>query len=137
MHCCVTPCSLELAVSSSCAPKGHAKGMQASTKAESAASCFKSYPESDMMRWTLDRAEDVYQSTVREPLGKSWVRGHQLPEQLGTTVPFGRAVNAKQNSAVSLARQAIAPVDAEYEVWHLYCQIAFCSTCVLSSIAIT
>lgn len=90
--------------------------MQASMKQDSAASCFRTYPDSDMMRWKLDRAEDVYHSSAREPLGKAWVRGHTLPAGLGTEVPFGRKVDAKQNSAVSMARQAIAPVDADFDV---------------------
>jgi hypothetical protein len=87
-----------------------------SAQQTSTASCFKTYPESDMMRWTLERAEDVYHSSTREPLGRGWVRGHKLPEGHGTEIPFGLKVNAKQNNAMSLARQAIAPVDGEYEV---------------------
>ena len=89
---------------------------QVSEEQTSAASCFKTYPQSDMMRWTLDRAEDVYHSSTREPLGRGWVRGHKLPEGHGTELPFGQRVNAKQNNVMSLAREAIAPVDGEYEV---------------------
>lgn len=81
-----------------------------------------------MMRWTLDRSEDVYYSNTREPLGKSWRRGHSIPSHLGTEVPFGQRVNAKQNSAISLARGAIAPVDHEYEVWSAR-PARPCSTC--------
>lgn len=69
-----------------------------------------------MMRWTLDRSEDVYHSNTREPLGKSWHRGHTIPAHLGTEVAFGQRINAKENSAISLARSAIAPVDLDYEV---------------------
>jgi EF-hand domain-containing family member B len=69
-----------------------------------------------MMRWTLDRSEDVYHSNTREPLGRGWVRGHKLPQHLGEEVSFGKCVNAKANSAVSMARHAIAPVDLEPEV---------------------
>eukprot|EP00892_Ulva_mutabilis_P010820 jgi/Ulvmu1/810/UM010_0184.1 len=86
-----------------------------SNKEETLEKVFKTYPESDMMRWTLDRSEDVYHSNTREPLGKSWNRGHSIPSHLGTDVPFGHRINAKQNSAVSLARSALAPVDREHE----------------------
>lgn len=89
---------------------------QASNKEETLAKVFKTYPESDMMRWTLDRSEDVYHSNTREPLGKSWHRGHTIPAHLGNDVAFGQKINAKTNSAISLARSAIAPVDREYEV---------------------
>lgn len=89
---------------------------QACNKEETLEKIFKTYPESDMMRWTLDRSEDVYHSHAREPLGKSWHRGHSIPAHLGTEVPFGQRINAKDNSAISLARSAIAPVDREYEV---------------------
>ena len=34
-------------------------------------------------------------SSKREPLGKGYVRGHQIPEGLGAAVPFGVAVHAK------------------------------------------
>ena len=90
--------------------------LQTTNKDETLEKVFKAYPESDMMRWTLDRSEDVYHSNHREPLGKGWVRGHRIPQHLGTEVPFGQCVNAKANTAVSLARQAIAPVDLEPEV---------------------
>lgn len=89
---------------------------QACNKEETLEKVFKTYPESDMMRWTLDRSEDVYHSHTREPLGKSWNRGHSIPSHLGNEVPFGQRINAKDNSAISLARSAIAPVDREYEV---------------------
>lgn len=90
--------------------------VQSTNKNETLEKVFKAYPESDMMRWTLDRSEDVYHSNHREPLGKGWVRGHNIPQHLGTEVPFGQSVNAKANTAVSLARRAIAPVDLEPEV---------------------
>lgn len=90
--------------------------LQSTNKDETLEKVFKAYPESDMMRWTLDRSEDIYHSNYREPLGKGWVRGHSIPQHLGTEVPFGQVVNAKENNAFSLARQAIAPVDIEPEV---------------------
>ena len=34
-------------------------------------------------------------STKREPLGHGYVRGHVIPDGLGTTLAFGRAIHAK------------------------------------------
>lgn len=96
--------------------QSHTFPQQASNKEDTLEKVFKTYPESDMMRWTLDRSEDVYHSSKREPLGKSWNRGHSIPSHMGKDIPFGQRINAKENSAVSLARSAIAPVDREYEV---------------------
>ena len=48
------------------------------------------YPTTDLMRFQLDRLEDVYASTRREPLGKTYVRGHDcIPSGVGETIPFG------------------------------------------------
>lgn len=38
-------------------------------------------------------------SSKREPLGKGYVRGHQIPEGLGAADPFGVAVHAKVRTA--------------------------------------
>ena len=34
-------------------------------------------------------------SSKREPLGKGYVRGHQIPNGLGNATPFGVAIHAK------------------------------------------
>ena len=90
--------------------------LQAGIKQDSAATCFKQYPDNDMLRWTLDRSEDVYHSSAREPLGKSWVRGHTLPPGLGIEAAFGQQAKAQQDSSIGQAQQAIAPVDRAYDV---------------------
>jgi hypothetical protein len=69
-----------------------------------------------MMRWTLDRAEDVYYSKCREPLGRGWVRGHQLPPGAGETYAFGARLTKTESEANTSARDAIAPVDVPYDV---------------------
>ena len=100
--------------------------MQKGDKTENIVQCLKTFPQSDMLRWTLERQEDVYHSTTREPLGRPWLRGHKIPDGLGTEVAFGKRVDAKANSSVSLARAAIAPVDGSYEVRHACAVLAEC-----------
>jgi EF-hand domain-containing family member B len=90
--------------------------MQLCKRDGSTAQCFKTYPESDMMRWTLDRAEDVYYSKCREPLGRGWVRGHQLPPGAGDKYAFGERLGHKQAGPHSSAQDIIAPVDTPYDV---------------------
>ena len=62
------------------------------------------YPTTDLMRFQLDRLEDVYASTRREPLGKTYVRGHAIPSGLGETIPFGApgGVDARSSAAKEL-----------------------------------
>ena len=88
---------------------------------ETVAEYIQSYPKSALKQWALHQAEDVYarytgdlcltlcftiavstrpdmlcaHSSKLEPLGKGYVRGHKIPEGLGTQLPFGTAVNAK------------------------------------------
>ena len=52
---------------------------------------MKTFPASELMQWRLERQEDIYESSKREPLGKSYNRGHVLPEGMGTERPFGKA----------------------------------------------
>lgn len=88
-----------------------------------------------MLRWTLDRAEDVYHSNSREPLGKTWMRGHTLPPGMGTDIAFGQTLSAQENSAISQARQAIAPVDRPYDVRCLLLQLMYIhAACMFSPI---
>ena len=52
---------------------------------EPAADVMATYPRSELDQWRLERTEDVYASTRREPLGKSFVRGHQIPDKFNRT----------------------------------------------------
>ena len=76
---------------------------------------IKSYPSSELMQWRLDRQEDVYHSHKREPLGKSMLRGHTIPNSLGAAVPFGSIINAKHRDRNPLSRDLIYPPDAAAE----------------------
>lgn len=87
--------------------------VQPSHQDSSTAACFKTYPDSDLMRYTLERAESVYHSTRREPLGRGWVRGHELPEGAGTQHAFGRRA---AGAGAAGARELIAPGDVPYDV---------------------
>ena len=56
-----------------------------------------------MLTFTLQQrmsALDALRSSKLEPLGKGFVRGHKIPDGLGTQLPFGTAVHAKVQSSV-------------------------------------
>jgi hypothetical protein len=58
------------------------------------------YPSNPVLRFRRDVAEAGYASKTREPLGKSFVRGHVLPEGLGTSKGFGVESNVAPTSSV-------------------------------------
>lgn len=58
------------------------------------------YPSNPVLRFRRDVAEASYASKTREPLGKSFVRGHVLPEGLGTRKGFGVESNVAPTSSV-------------------------------------
>ena len=58
------------------------------------------YPSNPVLRFRRDVAEASYASKTREPLGKSFVRGHVLPEGLGTSKGFGVESNVAPTSSV-------------------------------------
>lgn len=62
---------------------------------ESVREYMRTEPESAVERWKRDQAEKNYASHQREPLGQPMVRGHHLPEGMGTERAFGRVVDAK------------------------------------------
>jgi hypothetical protein len=47
------------------------------------------YPTNPVLRFQRERAEAAYASTTREPLGRSYVRGHLIPDGLGVVSGFG------------------------------------------------
>ena len=66
---------------------------------EPAADVMATYPRSELDQWRLERTEDVYASTRREPLGKSFVRGHQIPDKFNRT-GFGQPGSVAPTSSV-------------------------------------
>ncbi|KAL3146785.1 hypothetical protein ABBQ38_014767 [Trebouxia sp. C0009 RCD-2024] len=76
---------------------------------ESVADYIGSYPQSSLAQWALQRSEDVYASSKREPLGRGYVRGHHIPAGLGAAVPFGVAVHAKELDKAGQAKAAMFP----------------------------
>jgi len=56
-------------------------------------------PQDELGRFRQEQAERVYASNKREPLGKAFQRGHVLPDGLGTQVPFGVPVRARELEA--------------------------------------
>jgi len=99
-------------------PFGYKSGVG---KGEGVAEVIKNFPESELMQWRLERQEDVYASSKREPLGQSYNRGHKLPQGLGTDVPFGEVceqggvVGAKAMMQHPLSKELIFPVDFQNE----------------------
>mmetsp|Transcript_23843 Transcript_23843/g.28802 ORF Transcript_23843/g.28802 Transcript_23843/m.28802 type:complete len:451 (+) Transcript_23843:210-1562(+) len=82
---------------------------------ENVESVIANYPTSELMQWRLDRQEDVYASSKREPLGKSMLRGHKLPEAVGghasTDTPFGVHIDAKTLDRAPPTKDLLHPVD--------------------------
>jgi len=70
---------------------------------------IRTYPQSELMQWRLERQEDVYESSKREPLGKSYMRGHKLPEGLGGEKPFGTIIGAMELNAHPKSKDLIYP----------------------------
>ena len=66
---------------------------------EPAADVMATYPRSELDQWRLERTEDVYASTRREPLGKSFVRGHHIPDKFNRT-GFGQPGSVAPTSSV-------------------------------------
>ena len=66
---------------------------------EPAADVMATYPRSELDQWRLERTEDVYASTRREPLGKSFVRGHHIPDKFNRT-GFGQPGSVAPTSSI-------------------------------------
>lgn len=77
---------------------------------ETAAGLMSNYPTSELMQWRLERQEDIYASVKREPLGKSYSRGHSLPGALASGAqPFGVEGEVKPTS--SQVKDLVFPID--------------------------
>lgn len=66
---------------------------------EPAADVMATYPRNELDQWRLERTEDVYASTRREPLGKSFVRGHDIPDAFNVT-GFGQPSSVAPTSSI-------------------------------------
>lgn len=69
------------------------------------------YPNTEMGRWQLEQLEDIYASSKREPLGQGYVRGHKIPDGLGTERPFGMAIDAQLKEREGQARRLMFPTE--------------------------
>lgn len=79
-------------------------------KGEDVAQNFRSGKLFGVAEYINARAEDVYASTKREPLGSGWSRGHVLPDQ---TRSKGFAFGIASESADHSAKDCIFPRDVE------------------------
>jgi len=94
-------------------PEGEAFGMRTMTGlGEGVQDVIKNYPSSELMQWRLERQEDVYKSSKAEPLGRTALRGHQLPEHLNHA-PFGDFIDAKDKSYNPRSKEVIYPPDVD------------------------
>ncbi|GAX80864.1 hypothetical protein CEUSTIGMA_g8299.t1 [Chlamydomonas eustigma] len=78
---------------------------------DNVATNMKNYPDSEITRWQLDRAEDKYASSQREPLGQTYVRGFKMPDGLGTEVAFGKKIGAKELERKGQVRSVVFPTE--------------------------
>ena len=78
---------------------GPGYGMK-TNKDEDVAQNFRSGQQFGVAEYINARAEDVYHSTKREPLAKSYVRGHALPQKVrASDFPgFGRALDPSEDA---------------------------------------
>eukprot|EP00803_Ostreobium_quekettii_P003040 evm.model.scf_1563.2 EVM.evm.TU.scf_1563.2 scf_1563:10976-23713(+) len=92
-------------------PKGPFGVRTVAGEGDSAEALMRCYPESDLGQWLQERKESKYASATREPLGKSFVRGHKLPDGLGEEKPFGILNRVRELEAAGQAGAAICPED--------------------------
>lgn len=96
-------------------PEGPFGNKTQSLPGENVAANIKSFPETEVARWKLERSEDVYASSKTEPLGHSMVRGHKIPGHLGNERPFGMIVGAKEKDLEGQVRNIMFPTDQQPE----------------------
>ncbi|KAI8467430.1 MAG: hypothetical protein J3K34DRAFT_481434 [Monoraphidium minutum] len=84
-------------------------GAKSKVSAEAAADCLKALPASEVARWRQERAEDVYLSRKREPLGAAPPRGYALPDGLGTATPFGVPLHVREQERLNSTKDIIFP----------------------------
>uniref|UniRef100_A0A7S2VV15 EFHB C-terminal EF-hand domain-containing protein n=1 Tax=Chlamydomonas chlamydogama TaxID=225041 RepID=A0A7S2VV15_9CHLO len=92
-------------------PEGPFGDKTKSQPGESVSDYLKGYPNTEIGRWALERSEDVYASSKKEPLGKGFVRGYKIPDGLGTERPFGVVIDAKAKDRGNQAGTIIFPTD--------------------------
>jgi len=76
--------------------------------------CIRQLPDSEFMQWKQAKEEEIYASTHREPLGKSMLRGHKIPQDLAQD-GFGRKVNAQYLNSIGQAHGIIFPGEGAVE----------------------
>lgn len=92
-------------------PQGVFGVKSAAAEGQSVLEALVNYPESELARWKIERAEEIYSSAQREPLGRGYVRGHKIPDGLGTERPFGVTYDAIGKELARQAATVINPTD--------------------------
>mmetsp|Transcript_4493 Transcript_4493/g.7571 ORF Transcript_4493/g.7571 Transcript_4493/m.7571 type:complete len:442 (+) Transcript_4493:85-1410(+) len=70
------------------------------------------YPTTELGRWQLEQAENIYASSKHEPLGRGYERGTQIPAGMGTERPFGMVIDAKAKSRAGQVKDLVFPNQA-------------------------
>ena len=69
------------------------------------------YPTNPVLLFQRQRAEEIYASAAREPLGATYKRGHVFPKGLGTETGFG--VKSEVNPTSSVVKDMVFPTEIE------------------------
>eukprot|EP00899_Mesostigma_viride_P021848 jgi/Mesvir1/29665/Mv21506-RA.1 len=77
----------------------------------SAKESIHTYPDSPLQQWHQENAERIYASSKREPLGKGYVRGYNLPDGAGIEKPLGVSINARERDRNPESKELLFPVD--------------------------
>ncbi|KAF4705771.1 hypothetical protein FOZ63_003287, partial [Perkinsus olseni] len=93
-------------------PRTIAHGIK-SLKGENAERTMKAQERVGVDAYMDECAEQVYASTKREPLGKSYVRGHELPEE--TKAASFEGFGFKPPDSDYTAKESVFPVDVARE----------------------
>ncbi|KAG2486271.1 hypothetical protein HYH03_015095 [Edaphochlamys debaryana] len=96
-------------------PDGPFGVKSAASGGQSISEALNNYPNSELARWKIEQAEQNYASSVREPLGRGYVRGHVVPPGLGTERPFGVLYDARGKDLARQAATVIFPTDRPAE----------------------
>jgi len=66
-------------------------------------------PKSDIMDRNNEKKEAIYETHKREPLGKSYLRGHVMPNGIGEHFPFGRPT--PQDVSGDASKELLHPIE--------------------------
>jgi len=87
-----------------------------SNKDESFEECYQAGMKLGIAQYVQSRGESIYQTVQMEPLGRSWVRGHALPEE--TKKPLFKGFGKELELDKIDAKESIFPLGVEPDTEH-------------------